>query len=109
MTVQLEYFYSVITSGCVLWSRKRTDGIQETLRAVNKKLQADVATLKFENAFDKAKLDYYYGIRGDLSLWIQSFLSNHVQKAAVDGKGSSRCSVTTGVPQGSVQFYFWSV
>ena len=47
------------------------------------------------------KLDYY-GIRGDLLQWIQSFLTNHTQKVVVDGVCSSPCNVTSGVPQRSV-------
>ena len=47
--------------------------------------------LDFEKAFDKVahirlthKLNYY-GIRGDLLQWIQSFLTNHTQRVFVDG------------------------
>ena len=66
-----------------------------------------MAILDFEKAFDKVahsrlthKLNYY-GIRGELLQWIQSFLTNHTQRV-VDGTYSSPCSVTSGVPQGSV-------
>ena len=61
--------------------------------------------LDFEKAFDKVahirlthKL-HYYGIRGDLLQWI---LTNRTQRVVVDGTCSSPCSVTSGVPQGSV-------
>ena len=54
-------------------------------RALENKLQVDVAILVFEKAFDKVahsrlthKL-HYYGIRGKLLQWIQSFLTNHTQ------------------------------
>ena len=67
-----------------------------------------MAILDFEKAFDKVihirlthKLNYY-GIRGDLLQWIQSFLTNHTQRVIVDGTCSAPCSVTLGVPQGSV-------
>ena len=70
-------------------------------------LQVDMAILDFEKAFDKIahirlthKLNYY-GITGDLLQWIQSFLTNCIQRV-VDGTCSSPCSVTSGVPQGSV-------
>ena len=46
-------------------------------------IQVDVAILDFEKAFDKVantrlvhKL-HYYGIRGDMLQWIQSFLINY--------------------------------
>ena len=75
---------------------------------MDNKLQVDLAILDFEKAFDKVahtrlthKLDYY-GIRGDLLQWIQSFLTNRTQKVVVDGVCSSPCNVTSGVPQGSV-------
>ena len=54
--------------------------VDDLARAVDNKLQVDVAILDFEKAFDKVahtrlthKLDYY-GIRGDLLQWLQSFL-----------------------------------
>ena len=57
---------------------------------MDNKLQVDVAILDFEKAFDKVahtrlthKLDYY-GIRGDLLQWLQSFQTNCTQKV-VDG------------------------
>ena len=67
-----------------------------------------MAILDFDKAFDKAahtrlihKL-HYYGIRGDLLQWAQSFLANCTQRVLVDGTSSSPCSVTLGVPQGSL-------
>ena len=47
------------------------------------------------------KLDYY-GIRGNLLTWLDSFLSDHSQQVVVDCAKSSTCMVTSGVPQGSV-------
>ena len=90
--------------------------IDDLTRAMENKLQVDVAILDFEKAFDKVahsrlthKLNYrlthklnYYGIRGELLHWIQSFLTNRTQRVVVDGSYSSPCSVTSGVPQGSV-------
>ena len=77
-------------------------------RAVDKKLQVDVAILDFAKAFDKvahARLAHklnYYGVRGPLLLWLQSFLTDRTQKVIIDGSYSSPCHVTSGVPQGSV-------
>ena len=85
-----------------------SSGYLDLTRALDKKLQVDVAILDFEKAFDKvahARLIHklhYYCIRGDLLQWIQSFLTNHTQKAVINGTCSSPCSVTSGVPQRSV-------
>ena len=60
-----------------------------------------MAILDFEKAFDKVAHNrlihklYYYGIRGDLLQWIQSFLTNRTQRVVVDGICSSPCSVTS--------------
>ena len=82
--------------------------IDDLIRALQNKLQVDMAILDFEKAFDEVahtrlthKL-HHYGIRGDLLQWIQSFLTNHTQRVVVDGTCSSPCRVTSGVPQGSV-------
>ena len=44
----------------------------------------------------------FYGVRGKPLQWIQSFLSNRSQQVVVEGSYSTPCSVTSGVPQGSV-------
>ena len=58
---------------------------------MDNELQVDVAILDFKKAFDKVahsrlthKLNYY-GIRGELLQWIQSFLTNRTQRVVVDG------------------------
>ena len=43
-----------------------------------------------------------YGIHGNLLLWIGAFLTGRLQQVKVGTKLSSRCPVTSGVPQGSV-------
>ena len=43
-----------------------------------------------------------YGINGLLLSWVESFLSNRVQKVRVGNCLSDVISVTSGVPQGSV-------
>ena len=67
-----------------------------------------MAILDFSKAFYKVaharlihKLDFY-GIRGTLLHWINSFLTNHTQQVVVSGDHSSPCLVTSGVPQRSV-------
>ncbi len=70
--------------------------------------QVDAIVLDFAKAFDKVphkrllgKLDYY-GIRGPLLQWIDTFLTNREQRVVLDGCYSPSISVTSGVPQGTV-------
>ena len=44
----------------------------------------------------------FFGIRGDILSWIISFPSNHTQQVVVSGKQLLFCSVSSGLPQGSV-------
>ncbi len=74
----------------------------------NRVCQVDTILLDFSKAFDRvahnrllAKLQYY-GIRGNMKLWIQSFLAGRTQKVSVNGVHSNPINVTSGVPQGSV-------
>ena len=83
--------------------------IDDVTRAINNKLQVDAAVLDFAKAFDKVahqrllhKLEYYHGVRGKLLKWLKSFLNNRTQQVVVEGQHSTPCSVTSGVPQGSV-------
>ena len=76
--------------------------------AIDNKLQTEMASLNFSKAFDKVahtrlinKLDFY-GIRGEILRCIISFLSNRTQQVVVSGTQSLSCSVSFGVPQGSV-------
>ena len=77
-------------------------------KAIDSKLQAYVGILDFSKAFDKvshSKLVYkleFYGITGNILNWIKSFLCNRTQSVIVEGSYSILCSVTSGVPQGSV-------
>ena len=43
-----------------------------------------------------------YGITNSLYFWIEAFLTNRFQKVKIGSSFSSVCSVTSGVPQGSV-------
>ena len=64
--------------------------------------------LDFSKAFDKVSHRHlalklkYYGIDGKLLDWINSFLSNRMQRVVLEGSISKNVSVTSGVPQGSV-------
>ena len=77
-------------------------------RFLDSNTQVDVGILDLSKAFDKVphkrltiKLDYY-GIRGNLLTWIQSFLENRTQLVVVEGHYFSLTTVTSGVPQGTV-------
>ena len=70
--------------------------------------QVDVGVLDFAKAFDKVphrrlmnKLRLY-GLHGDISRWIYSFLSHRTQQVIVDGSKSGASDVQSGVPQGTV-------
>ena len=66
------------------------------------------AILDFSKAFDKVphrrplkKLDYY-GIRGPLHNWFESFLTQRTQSMVIGGESSAPVVTTSGVPQGTV-------
>ena len=77
-------------------------------KALNNKQEIDIGILDLSKAFDRVlhmrllrKLDFY-GIRGQVLTWLQSFLSERLQQVVVDDCCSSPCKVFSGVPQGSV-------
>ena len=74
----------------------------------DQKKQTNIVVLDFNKAFDKvyhrhlaSKLKYY-GIEGKMLDWINSFLSNRMQRVVLEGSISENVSVTSGVLQGSV-------
>jgi retron-type reverse transcriptase len=64
--------------------------------------------MDFAKAFDKVphkRLLYkmkYFGISEQLINWVKSFLSNRTQAILLENMASSKISVTSGVPQGTV-------
>ena len=44
----------------------------------------------------------HYGIRGIANDWFRSYLSNQKQCVSFDNIVSTECTITTGVPQGSI-------
>ena len=62
----------------------------------------------FSKAFDRIShtilLDklYYYGIRGNPSNWLKSYLTNKKQYTTYDNASSPYNTITRGMPQGSI-------
>ena len=68
-----------------------------------------VAFIDFRKAFDCVdhgillnKLRYQFGIRGSLLKWLTSYLTSRSQYTVLNRQRSNLCSVSSGVPQGSV-------
>jgi retron-type reverse transcriptase len=74
----------------------------------DKNIQTDLIIMDFAKAFDKVphkRLLYkmkYFGISEQLINWVKSFLSNRTQAILLENMASSKISVTSGVPQGTV-------
>ena len=82
--------------------------IHDMAKTINDNKSVHAAVLDFSKAFDKVphkrliiKLQYY-GIRGPLLNWFESFLTNRSRTLVCDGKHSDPAQVTSGVPQGTV-------
>ena len=78
------------------------------LSLLDKQTRTDVLLIDFSKAFDSVphqrlllKLNYS-GITGNSLSWIENFLLDRTQCVQVSGTRSSRISVTSGVPQGTV-------
>ena len=76
--------------------------------ALSNRLSVTIAYIDFKSAFDRIshpklllKLSSY-GVRGNLYLWIASFLFGRSQIVKINSSFSHSCQVTSGVPQGSV-------
>ena len=76
--------------------------------ALNNSEQVDAIFMDLSKAFDTVphkrlcnKLSFY-GIRGALLRWIESFLTNRTQQVIIKDKSSNPLPVLSGVPQGSV-------
>jgi hypothetical protein len=82
--------------------------IHDISMELNKNNLVDVAVLDFTKAFDKvphrrliSKLQYY-GLSGEISTWVQDFLTGRTQQVVNNGHTSLPATVTSGVPQGTV-------
>ena len=68
----------------------------------------DTIYLDFQKAFDTVPHERLlmklqaYGVTGELFEWVKSFLKERLQYVKVGGMKSSTCSVSSGIPQGSI-------
>ena len=103
----------VFTNQYGFWkSRICTKQLIEFLRDISTELdegvQTDACILDFSKAFDKVNHQKLLlklanlGISFQVTAWIDAFLTDRVQRVAVDGVESEKAAVTSGVPQGSV-------
>ena len=75
---------------------------------LDKGTQTDACVLDFSKAFDKVNHQKLlcklakFGMSYQVISWIEAFLTDRVQRVAVDGTESNEAGVTSGVPQGSV-------
>ena len=82
--------------------------IHDIASAIQSNKTIHAAILDFSKAFDKVphrrllkKLDYY-GIRGPLHNWFESFLTQRTQSVVIGGESSAPVVTSSGVPQGTV-------
>jgi len=82
--------------------------VNDLVEALNRGAQTDVILLDLYKTFDTVPHNRLvhklkaYGITGDISQWIVSFLTNRCQQVSVNGQLSQSTQVISGVPQGSV-------
>ena len=84
------------------------ESMHDWVDSLENKQPVDVVYLDYKKAFDSVPHErllvklHAYGIRGNLLLWIRSFLTNRKQRVVINGKSSNLAPVISGIPQGSV-------
>jgi hypothetical protein len=82
--------------------------VEHGLAALNNKKYFLAIYLDFSKAFDTVNHEILVnklrklGIRGTYAQWFSSYLSGRSQYVCVNDAESSKCSISTGVPQGSI-------
>jgi hypothetical protein len=73
-----------------------------------KNIQTDLIIMDFTKAFEKVphkrliSKPKYYGISGQITIWITSLFANRTQTVLLENTTSEKNAVTSGVPQGTV-------
>ena len=86
--------------------------LQDQAAALDQGEQIYAVLLDFSKAFDKVSYQLltiklqHYGVRGNLLMWIRSFLASRSQRVLVEGHTSGLAPVTSGVPQGLIPLLF---
>ena len=82
--------------------------VEDLLHAMDNQYQIDIILLDFTKTFDNVphrrwltKL-LHYGIGGYTHKWIETWLTQRIQRVVIDEDSSCSASVTSGVPQGTV-------
>ena len=82
--------------------------VEELQKGLDNRYQHDVVIIDFNKAFDKVphrhllkKLDAS-GIRGNIHIWLTTYLTNRTQRVIVDVRSSGEAPVISGVPQVTV-------
>ena len=82
--------------------------LNDLLHSNDKGLQTNIAILDFSKVFDTVpheellcKLESY-GIKGSIHKWLRSYLTERHMQVVVEGKTSTKMTVDSGVPQGTV-------
>ena len=83
--------------------------MNDLLLAADKGQEAILILLDYSAAFDTLdhqvllhRLEFDYGITGNVLQWVKSYLDGRSQRVIVNGSCSERFAIPNGVPQGSV-------
>ena len=78
--------------------------IHDISKELNDNNLVDVALLPHRRLITKLQ---YYGLVGEITTWVEDFLSNPTQQVVINGHSSAPASVTSGAPQGTVTGPLW--
>ena len=82
--------------------------IEQIQRQLDQGKQVDMLILDYSKAFDTVAHERllrklaYYGIQGDIHIWLKEWLTKRTQRVIMDSYESTETNVQSGVPQGTV-------